>query len=229
MARYRKAQIGHKLAMAALFAGLTAAPALAQNVPLPTPRPALDDSSAATGSIAARFAIPGAALRARAQAAQPQVTKPAAQPPNPVSNPFAALLGQRGPAIALSPDQRSIVERVNNYLSSMRTLIGQIRPGRPRRPPHAGRLLYFQTRQGAFRIRRPEPDRVDRRRRVGGGARPPAGDAGHLSAVADAAALPARRPCQPDEGHQPDRGFRRRCVSSPWWSRRRTAWSAPAG
>jgi outer membrane lipoprotein-sorting protein len=125
MARYRKAQIGHKLAMAALFAGLTAAPALAQNVPLPTPRPALDDSSAATGSIAARFAIPGAALRARAQAAQPQVTKPAAQPPNPVSNPFAALLGQRGPAIALSPDQRSIVERVNNYLSNMRTLSGK--------------------------------------------------------------------------------------------------------
>jgi outer membrane lipoprotein-sorting protein len=125
MARYRKAQIGYKLAMAALFAGLTAARALAQNVPLPAPRPAGDDSPAATSSIAARFAIPGAAMRARAQAAQPQVTKPAMQPPNPVSNPFAALLGQQGPAIALSPDQRSIIERVNNYLSNMRILSGK--------------------------------------------------------------------------------------------------------
>ncbi len=125
MARYRKAQIGHKLAMAALFAGLTAAPALAQSVPLPTPRPAIDDQPAATGSIAARFAIPSAALRARAQAAQPQVTKPATQPPNPVSNPFAALLGRAGPAVALSPEQRGIVERVNNYLSGMRMLSGK--------------------------------------------------------------------------------------------------------
>jgi outer membrane lipoprotein-sorting protein len=126
MARYRgKAQTGHKLAMAALFAALTAAPALAQRVPLPTPRPPLDDGPAATGSLAARFAIPNAALRARAQAAAPQVAKPATQPPNPVSNPFAALLGQPGPAFALSPDQRSIVDRVNNYLSSMRVLSGK--------------------------------------------------------------------------------------------------------
>jgi outer membrane lipoprotein-sorting protein len=125
MARYRRAQIGQKLAMAALFTALTAVPALAQSIPLPTPRPAPDDSPAATGTIAARFAIPSAALRARAQATQPQVAKPATQPPNPVSNPFAALLGQSDPAVALSPDQRNIVERVNNYLSSMRILTGK--------------------------------------------------------------------------------------------------------
>jgi len=124
MARYRsKAQIGQKLAMAAMIAALTVAPALAQSVPLPTPRPALDDSPAATGAIAARFAIPSAALRAHAQATQ--VTKPATPPPNPVSNPFAVLLGQPSPGITLSPDQRSTVDRVNNYLSSIRVLSGK--------------------------------------------------------------------------------------------------------
>jgi outer membrane lipoprotein-sorting protein len=124
MARYRsKAQIGQKLAMAAMVAALTVAPALAQSVPLPTPRPALDDGLAATGAIAARFAIPSAALRARAQATQ--ATKPATPPPNPVSNPFAVLLGQPSPGITLSPDQRGTVDRVNNYLSSIRVLSGK--------------------------------------------------------------------------------------------------------
>jgi outer membrane lipoprotein-sorting protein len=140
MARYLEAQTGHKLAIAALFACLTAAPALAQSVPLPTPRPAINAHPTTTGSIAApaRPAVPSAALGSRAQAPQaqapqvqapqvqaPQVQAPQAQPPNPVSNPFAALLGQPGSASALSPDQRSIIERVNNYLSTMQILSGK--------------------------------------------------------------------------------------------------------
>ena len=35
------------------------------------------------------------------------------------------MLGQPGPAVALSPEQRGIVERVNNYLSGMRMLSGK--------------------------------------------------------------------------------------------------------
>src|SRR5450756_362966 len=118
MARYLEAQTGHKLAIAALFACLTAAPALAQSIPLPTPRPAINAHP--TGSIAApaRPAVPSAALGARAQALQTQA-------PNPVSNPFAALLGRSTSTAALSPEQRGIIERVNNYLSTMHILSGK--------------------------------------------------------------------------------------------------------
>jgi outer membrane lipoprotein-sorting protein len=117
MAQYLSARTGHFLAIAAMFAGLASAPALAQGVPLPTPRPAIKTSPTTTGTIAAvKPAIPAAALAARAQAPQA---------PNPVSNPFAALLGRPGSTTALSPEQRAIVEKVNHYLSNMQVLSGQ--------------------------------------------------------------------------------------------------------
>jgi outer membrane lipoprotein-sorting protein len=77
---------------------------------------------ATTGSIATpvKPAIPAEALNARAQATPAQT-----KPPNPVSNPFAALLGRSGSAGALSPEQRSIIERVNNYLSNMQNMSGK--------------------------------------------------------------------------------------------------------
>jgi len=116
----------HTVAIAALLACLTAAPALAQNVPLPKPRPAIGTQPDITGSIVPRAAnsattpaIPSAALGARAQAA------PTPQSPNPVSNPFAALLGKPGAASALNAEQRAIVDRVNTYLSSVTVLSGK--------------------------------------------------------------------------------------------------------
>jgi len=117
MAQHWTARTGHTLAIAALLASLAAGPAHAQPVPLPTPRPAIHTT---TGSIAAPAAVPDAALRARAQApAAP------AQPPNPVSNPFAALLGKPGSSATLSPEQRAIVEKVNAYLTNMQVLSGK--------------------------------------------------------------------------------------------------------
>lgn len=115
------------MAVAALLAALISAPALAQNVPLPTSRPS---APTVTGSIAqSKAAVPAAALAARAEAPQPPqpVPPPAASaaPPNPVSNPFATLLGRPGPTTTLSPEQRSIVERVNNYLSNMQVMSGK--------------------------------------------------------------------------------------------------------
>jgi outer membrane lipoprotein-sorting protein len=119
MAQYLGARTGHTLAIAAMLAGLAAAPALAQGVPLPAPRPPINIHPTTTGAIAAsKPAIPSAALAARAQAPQEQA-------PNPVSNPFAALLGRPGSTTALSPEQRSIVERVNTYLSNMQVLSGK--------------------------------------------------------------------------------------------------------
>ena len=118
MAGHCTARTGRNLAIVALLACLSTA-ALAENVPLPPPRPATQPLT--TGSIAARFAIPGAAMRARAQATQPQATKP----PDPISNPFAALLGRPAPATSLSPEQRAIVERVDAYLTGMQVLSGK--------------------------------------------------------------------------------------------------------
>jgi len=103
-------------AIAALLACLSAAPALAEDVPLPNARPA-PARPVTAGSIAAKLGLPAAALRARAQA-------PQAQAPNPVSNPFAALLG-RSASSSLNPEQRTIIDRVNNYLSAMQTLSGR--------------------------------------------------------------------------------------------------------
>src|SRR5450756_2613834 len=128
MARYLEARTGHELAIAALFACLTAAPLLAQSVPLPTPRPAINAHPTGSFAAPARPAVPSAALGARTQAPQaqvPQAQAPQTQAPNPVSNPFAALLGRSTSTAALSPEQRGIIERVNNYLSTMQILSGK--------------------------------------------------------------------------------------------------------
>lgn len=116
MAAYLRTRTGHKLGVVALSACLCA-PVSAQTVPLPAPRPATAQAASnSAGTIAAnKPAVPTQALGARAQAQQP---------PSPVSNPFAALLGKAGSAGTLNADQRAIVDRVNKYLSGVQTLTG---------------------------------------------------------------------------------------------------------
>ena len=101
----------------------SAAPALAQSVPLPTPRPVINITPSSTGSIATPAAKPLAIAPAARTA---QAPPPPAAPPNPITNPFAALLGQSGTATnaTLKPEQRAIIQRVNDYLSNTQTLIG---------------------------------------------------------------------------------------------------------
>ncbi len=130
MAGHYKALNSRRLAVAALLTCLAAAPVLAQpasptlqNVPLPRPRPHFIH----TNSISARFAaVPARVWHARAQAPSPhgQVAPAPAQAPNPVSNPFAALLGSTGSTTALDPKQRAIIQKVDSYLSSVQTLEG---------------------------------------------------------------------------------------------------------
>jgi outer membrane lipoprotein-sorting protein len=124
MTGFLTAQTGRKLTLAVAFAALLAAPVLAQGlaqgVPLPKARPHIH--ALTTGS------IPNAALSARAEAPriiEPRVQMAQARPPNPVSNPFAALLGKPTSASALSPEQRAIVDKVDNYLSNMQVLSGK--------------------------------------------------------------------------------------------------------
>lgn len=132
MAAQHEARTGHKAALVALVTCLTFAPAQAEtpaanasagpvvpnSVPLPNPRPG-NIPKDVTGTVARSVRpMQAAGPRRTAQVAQTQ------QAPNPVSNPFAALLGQTGNTTALNDKQREIINRVNNYLSKTQTLTG---------------------------------------------------------------------------------------------------------
>jgi outer membrane lipoprotein-sorting protein len=131
MAIHHRQGTGRKLALAALLACLTAAPTLAQtanlarqNVPLPRPRPHFVHTGMRGERLAA---VPARVWHARAQAPSPHgqvAPAPAQQAPSPISNPFAALLGNTGSTTALNPKQRAIIQKVDNYLSSVTTLEG---------------------------------------------------------------------------------------------------------
>ena len=115
MAKRTKARTGQMLLFAALFGCLFAASAPAQSatgVPLPQPRP----------SAASRVDVAGSIVDAR----QPSALRQAqATPPNPVSNPFAAVLGKTGNTTALNDKQRAIIAKVNTYLSNTQQLTGK--------------------------------------------------------------------------------------------------------
>ncbi len=120
MAANDRGRAGCNLGAAALLACLSG-PALADTDPLPVPRPPALHSQggiASSAAPAAKPAAPNPGLGARAQASQPTPSL------NPISNPFAALLGKAGAAGKLTPEQRAIVERVNSYLSGVQVLTG---------------------------------------------------------------------------------------------------------
>ena len=102
-------------------------------------------------------AISPQALAARAQAPS---AAPQAQAPNPVSNPFAALLGKAGSApAALNPEQRAIIDRVNNYLSSMQVLSGKfVQVG-----PDGGRTQgeFYISKPGKVRFEYDDPSPIE--------------------------------------------------------------------
>ena len=208
--RYGGAATGSRTArVAALLSALTlamtavAGPALAQSVPIPVPAPQPEGY--------------GRALRRHVRRAG---VAPAAQQRQPAqSSGFPSIFEAAGHLRQVRRDrprstrsQRALVDRVSAYLSSIRTADRQFRPGRPRRRQVRRRVLPAEARQGPLRLQSAEPDRADRRRLVGRGARPQARDAGSLSAVADAAALPAGRPHRPAARHQCDRRLCRRRV-----------------
>ena len=111
-ARYKR-QTAHKVAVAAIFACLSA-PAVAQ-IPLPSARPSSPQAQASPPAAAGPVSKPSVPTRGQVAPA----------PQNPVSNPFAALLGKPSPQGMLTPEQRGIVDRVNGYLSGVQTLTGK--------------------------------------------------------------------------------------------------------
>ncbi len=156
MAAHCRTRNGPKLAFAALFACLSV-PALAQTVPLPTPRPPSGQAQSGLATSAAaqtsKPPIPGQTLGAR-----PQAT-PNSQAPNPVTNPFAALLGKSASPGVLNPEQRAIVERVNGYLSGVQTLSGNfIQVG-----PDGSRTQgdFFISKPGKVRFEYDDPSPIE--------------------------------------------------------------------
>ncbi|HEY4142607.1 MAG TPA: outer membrane lipoprotein carrier protein LolA [Pseudolabrys sp.] len=101
----------HRLVLAALFVCI-AAPALAQNVPLPAKKPAAANT---TGSIInPQRALPPTQAQTQVQA----------QAQAPSSNPFAGLLGKSSSG-GLNSEQRAIVDKVNAYLTATQNLSGK--------------------------------------------------------------------------------------------------------
>ena len=136
-------RLGRTALAACLLACLTAVPAFAQSVPLPKPRPTPQAAQppAVTGTIAAKPVLPPTSN-----------IEPAAQAqPNPISNPFAALLGKPGPTNTLNPEQRAVIERIETYLSGTQILSGQFVQVGP-----DGRRT-----QGEFHIQKPGKVRFD--------------------------------------------------------------------
>jgi outer membrane lipoprotein-sorting protein len=153
MAAHDRARTGAKLGYAALLACLTV-PAFGQTVPLPTPRPPISQTQtgAAPSSVpAAKPAVPSQALGARAQAPQPAPSH------NPISNPFAILLGKANGAGKLTPEQRAIVERVNNYLSGVQTLTGNFVQVGPDGSRTQGYFYIYKPGRVRFEYNDPSP------------------------------------------------------------------------
>ena len=127
-----------------------------------------------------------------------------------------AMFGKSGEATAFDAKQRAWSTGSAPISPACSQLSRQIRSGRPRRRQIGRRVLPAEARQGPLRIQSAEPDRDDRRRLLGGGARPQARDPGSLSAVADAAAFPAGRPHRSVARHQRRSASMPTTCSSPW-------------
>ncbi|MGB7857247.1 MAG: outer-membrane lipoprotein carrier protein LolA [Pseudolabrys sp.] len=153
MAAHDRARTGAKLGFAVLLACLTV-PALAQTIPLPTPRPPVlqaQGRAPPSSAPAAKPAVPSQALGARAQAPQPAPSH------NPISNPFAALLGKANGAGKLTPEQRAIVERVNSYLSGVQTLTGNFVQVGPDGSRTQGGFYIYKPGRVRFEYDNPSP------------------------------------------------------------------------
>ncbi len=137
-------------AIAMTLACMIAAPVFAQNVPLPAKRPHVNsNSSAITGTVQKPADKSG--LDALAQA--PKGQQPAA------NNPFAALLGQKGTTRELTPEQRAVIVKVNNYLSGVQVMSGNfVQVG-----PDGGRTqgMFYISKPGKVRFEYDPPSPID--------------------------------------------------------------------
>ena len=79
--------------------------------------------------------------------------------PGPISNPFAALLGHTGSTTALKPEQRALIDRASNYLSSVQVLSGRFVQVGPDGKRTQGE--FFIQKPGKVRFEYDEPATLD--------------------------------------------------------------------
>jgi outer membrane lipoprotein-sorting protein len=147
MTGFPTVKTGRKLALATAFAALMAAPVLAQG------------SAPLSASAQVRAQVPQViAPQAHApQIIEPRVQMAQARQPNPVSNPFAALLGKSGST--LTPEQRAIVDRVDNYLSNMQVLSGKFVQVGPDGRRTQG--MFYISKPGKVRFEYDDPSPIE--------------------------------------------------------------------
>lgn len=95
-------------------------------------------------------------------------------------------------------NQRAQAARVSSYLSSLPTLVGNFVQVAPNGNRSTSKFYMQKPGKVRFAYDPPTPDRCRLRRHLDGGARPQAGDAGCLSAVADAVTLSTVGPHRSD-------------------------------
>ena len=103
-----------------------------------------------------RKAILGALLFGLAVPAFAQTQQNA---PSPINNPFAALLGRTGSTPALKPEQRALIDRASNYLSSVQVLSGRFVQVGPDGKRTQGE--FFIQKPGKVRFDYDEPATID--------------------------------------------------------------------
>jgi outer membrane lipoprotein-sorting protein len=112
------------------------------------------NSKGRTGPALALAVFLAGLIGAPALAQQPN---PPQQPPNPVSNPFAALLGKTGNTTALNPQQRAIIDKVDKYLSSTQTLTGDFVQVGPDGSRSEGQFFISKPGKVRFEYNPPSP------------------------------------------------------------------------
>ena len=127
--------LGRKAIIGALLTCL-AVPAFAQ-APVPNSRPK-------TGAPPATNSMP---------------PRPPQAAPEPATNPFAALLGKTGSTTAIKPEQRALIDRASNYLSSVQVLSGEFIQVGPDGKRTRGE--FFIQKPGKVRFEYDEPATID--------------------------------------------------------------------
>jgi outer membrane lipoprotein-sorting protein len=134
-----------------ILAGLTAA-AMAQNVPVPKPAP--QPKSATPAAPAAQPETPANSLSlAPAQSAP----KSSSMSPASIVEALTGILPKPGGSVAFDANQRALVERVNTYLSSVLTMVGDFTQIAPDGSRTTGKFYLQKPGRVRFEYNPPSP------------------------------------------------------------------------
>ena len=170
------------------------------------------ERAAADAGAAAEIRRRAAAVRGQSRPAAGSQRSRAVAPASSRSRSWTRAVRRRRRRPPSTPSSAPPLDRISLYLSSVQTMVGNFVQVGPDGGRTEGTFYIQKPGKVRFEYNPPTPDRHHRRRLLGGGARPQSGDAGSLSAVADAAALPACRPHRSAARHRRHQRLVRRHV-----------------